>query len=260
METVRLPAAMSDTSNVNVLAVPLAGSGSDTVPADVDTSKGAKVPASTGTPKSTVKVMRWALVRDGSAVDIVDEGRGRLISATYGSEAVLLLPARSSTPPSGMETVRLPAAMSDTSNVNVPAVPLAGSGSDTVPLDADTSEGTNVVWSTCSPKSTVKVMLEALTGEDTAAERTGAGRVRSISITYGSEAVLLLPAGSSTPPSGMEIVRLPALISDTSKANASAVPLAGSGSDTVPLDADTSEAAKVPASTDSLKPTVNVML
>ena len=119
--------------------------------------------------------------------------------------------------------------------------------------------GSNVLRSTCSPKSTVKVMLDALTGEDTAADRTGAGRVRSISITYGSEAVLLLPARSSTPPSGMETVRLPAAMSDTSNVNVLAVPLAGSGSDTVPADADTSEAAKVPASTGTPKSTVKVM-
>lgn len=54
-------------------------------------------------------------------------------------EAVLLLPAGSSTPPSGMRTVRLPAARPETAKVNS-AVPLAGSGSETVPPDASTSE------------------------------------------------------------------------------------------------------------------------
>ena len=260
METVRMPAAREDTSNVNSVSSLLAGSGSDTVPPDADTSEAVNVSALTGSPKSTVKVMLRTWVMGGSVVEITGDGRGRLISATYRSEAVLLLPARSSTPPSGMETVRLPAAREDTSNVNFVSSLLAGSGSDTVPEDADTSEAVNVARFTCSPKSTVKVMREALTGEENAVERTGAGRVRSISITYGFEAMLPLPAGSNTPPSGMETVRLPVLISDILKVNVPAVLLTSNGSDTVPPDADTSEAVNVVWFTCSPKPTMKVML
>ena len=96
--------------------------------------------------------MLWALERDGSVVDITGAGRGRVISNTYVFEAVLLLPAGSSTPPSGMEAVRLPAARSETSNVNSMPVPPAGSGSDTVPPDTDMSEAVNAAWSTGTPK------------------------------------------------------------------------------------------------------------
>ena len=143
-----------------------------------DTSK-VNVSALIGSPKSTVKVTLRMWVGDGSAVEITGEGQGRLISATYRSEVVLPLPAGSSTPPSEMEAVRLPVLISDILKVNVPTVLLAGNGSDTVPPDADTSEAVNVVRFTCSPKSTMKVMLWALVGDGSVVEIVGLGAAMS---------------------------------------------------------------------------------
>ena len=173
------PATREDTSKVNSVSSPPAGSRSDTVPEDADTSEKVNVSALIGSPKSTVKVTLRMWVGDGSAVEITGEGQGRLISATYRSEVVLPLPAGSSTPPSEMEAVRLPVLISDILKVNVPTVLLAGNGSDTVPPDADTSEAVNVVRFTCSPKSTMKVMLWTLVGDGSVVEIVGLGAAMS---------------------------------------------------------------------------------
>ena len=77
-------------------------------------------------------------------------------------------------PPSGTWTVRLPAARPETVKANT-VMPFTGNGSETVPLDACTSEDVNVAGSTGSPKSTVKSMLDAFVCPCALEEITGAG-------------------------------------------------------------------------------------
>ena len=83
-----------------------------------------------------------------------------------------------------METIRLPTGMSVISNMKKRAVASACRGPDTVPADADMSEAANVPASIGSPKSTVNVMRDELTGDDSAVEIDGVGSISNVPRIY----------------------------------------------------------------------------